>query len=808
MSKIFNFNKLLLVSLLFLLLSQSVFAQSSCGNIVSEWWNWVHGNGSFPEGQIVTPITNCGNPFAADFMSDVNYPHTITINGQRVVQGNTIYVPIGGYNENFVIESQVFTDNFNNVSIEIFRHEEGGYKNVFLLEEPYIEFKAGTYTLVSSEGFLTVNKSDYIHKFFARLFPIANAQELLTNIRRTITFTVVEGDPGASNVLFLPGLMGSRLFEGETQRWEGGDTHAQRLYLNSEGKSINSIEAKEVIDTFDGFLNVDIYKSFLADLENYKNNNQINDYQAVPYDWRLSFSDILSDGVIENTLRSLASSSPTGRVSIVAHSNGGLLAKYLLSDLGDEAVALVDKLVMVGTPQLGTPKAIGALLHGYKAGIPFSLSSTRARDIARNMPGMYQLLPFNNYYTGLGSSISTPYVTFDDGSTTQAFTDNFGFAITSDELHDFLAGTEGRLQPAYSNLKLPAVGNSRLIQEAQLAQDIISSWQPPQGIEVHQIAGVGEPTLAGIDYKNVSSCNTFSPLVNHQTKVFCSDTLSYKPRIVYDGDGTVVIPSALTMGESDQSVKRWWVDLNSFNEGLGSNFLSVDHKNLLETGSLRSLVFGNILFKSSQLVPQYISNIQPSLPKDNRLYFTLHSPLHLSAVDEDGNEVAENISEISGAWYESFGEVQMLSIPKNHNFTVYLKGYDEGSFTLEIEEYENDTQVNYSVFSGIPNTANTMASINFSEGTLATASDLIIDYDGDGAIDLELTVSLSETVSLPRVDEELESPEIKKRPSSSGYFSRLEEDDDSEEDVNILYIELLKLIIKLLELRLSLFVSN
>jgi len=62
MSKIFNFNKLLLVSLLFLLLSQSVFAQSSCGNIVSEWWNWVHGNGSFPEGQIVTPITNCGNP--------------------------------------------------------------------------------------------------------------------------------------------------------------------------------------------------------------------------------------------------------------------------------------------------------------------------------------------------------------------------------------------------------------------------------------------------------------------------------------------------------------------------------------------------------------------------------------------------------------------------------------------------------------------------------------------------------------------------------------------------------------------------
>jgi len=738
-------------------------------------------------------------------MSDVNYPHTITINGQRVVQGNTIYVPIGGYNENFVIESQVFTDNFNNVSVEIFRHEGGDYKNVFLLEEPYIEFKTGTYTLVSEDGLLTVSKSNYIQKFFSRLFPIVHAQELLTNIRRTVTFTVVEGDPSASNVLFLPGLMGSRLFEGETQRWEGGDTHAQRLYLNSEGKSINSIEAKEVIDTFDGFLNVDIYKSFLADLENYKNNNQINDYQVVPYDWRLSFADILSDGVIENTLRDLAFSSPTGRVSIVAHSNGGLLAKYLLSDLGDEAVALVDKLVMVGTPQLGTPKVIGALLHGYKAGIFLTLSDARARDIARNMPGMYQLLPFNNYYNGLGSSISTPYVTFDDGSTTQAFTDNFGFAITPDELHGFLSGTEGRSHPEYSNLKLPAVGNSRLIQEAQLAQDIISSWQPPQGIEVHQIAGVGEQTLAGIDYRNFEDCKTLTPLVNHLAKVFCTDTLSYKPRIVYDGDGTVVTPSALVMGEN---ANKWWVDLVSFNEDYTGLFdLNMSHSYLLEIDSLRFLIFENILLGSNLSLPQYIHNTELVIDKGDRLYFTLHSPLHLSAVDEGGNEVAENISEIPEAWYESFGEVQMLSIPKNHNFTVYLKGYDEGSFTLEIEDYENATQVNYSVFSGIPNTANTMASINFSEGTLATASDLIIDYDGDGTIDLELATSLTEPVSLPRVDEELESPEIKEKPAGGGHFSRLEEDDD-DGDVNNLYIELLKLVLKLLELRLRLLVGN
>src|SRR5690606_32057386 len=109
-----------------------------------------------------------------------------------------------------------------------------------------------------------------------------------------------------------------------------------------------------------------------------------------------------------------------------------------------------------GVPQLGTPQAIGSLLHGYNAGLPeiypFVLSPERARDLALNMPMIYQLMPFSDYYNGEGASVATPYVTFEDGPATQAFIDRYGYAITPDELEDFLNGAEGRDQVAYDDL--------------------------------------------------------------------------------------------------------------------------------------------------------------------------------------------------------------------------------------------------------------------------------------------------------------------------------------------------------------------
>ena len=558
-----------------------------------------------------------------------------------------------------------------------------------------------------------------------------------------------------SSVLFLPGIMGSRLYEDGEKRWEpSGEEDVQALYLDAEGKSISAdTTAAEVIDEIP-ITGGNIYKSFLADLAAASSTGAIAGYAVIPYDWRLSIPDILADGDLEETLRTLAASSQTGKVAIVAHSNGGLLTKALVSALGAEASGLIDQLILVGVPQLGTPQAVGALLHGYDTGLPFdwfplTLSPERARDFAKNAPFAYHLLPHSDYYSNAGASITTPLVVFETGEATQAFIDAYGMVVgNADELRGFLLGTEGRAAPAYDDLEHPSLGNTALLSYAEtLQQEIGSSWQAPEGITVHQIAGIGEDTLAGITYKTVRECTRF--ILASKICLAYENKLSYTPETVIDGDGTVVVPSALAMSDSAENVRRWWMDLKNNNKDNDRRWIfRLDHGDIFEVSELRAFIFDNLLTSATDSLPEYVSNLAPEFTAENRLRFVLHSPLALSVTDSESNEINETVSTILGATYTRYGEVQVITIPVDANPTVTLIGVDDGSFTLEIEEYEGDTQVAYSAFSGIPSSANTLATMSFPDGTIQNAEELTVDYDGDGIIDFTLAPEDGEEITL------------------------------------------------------------
>jgi pimeloyl-ACP methyl ester carboxylesterase len=552
-------------------------------------------------------------------------------------------------------------------------------------------------------------------------------------------------DPCVSNILFLPGIMGSRLDEGGERRWEpGDDADIVALKLDEDGKSLSpNVEATEVIDIFDGplFVDVGVYGSFLEDLEEKRAEGTIAEYAAVPYDWRLSFSDILADGSIEATLRALAASSKTGKVAIVAHSNGGLLAKALINALGDDASDLVDQLILVGVPQIGTPKAAGTILHGYDAGALFVISDERARDFAKNAPFIYQLLPHADYASFAGASIETPVVSFEGSEATQLFFDAYGSVIDSQaEMKNFLTGVEGRGDPVFEDLKNPAKGNGDLFDAASaLEQEIGSLWQPPTGVEVHQIAGIGEDTLAGITYKTVQECTEYIPAI--RVCLAYESRLSYTPQEVVDGDGTVVVPSALAMSTSSEQVKRWWVDLDDYHSAHSTQLgpYRKNHKNLFEIDELRAHIFKQIFDSTPSAPPTYIFESAPNIEDTNRLRFTLHSPLTLSATANDG------------AVYPAtrYGEVQVLTLPANLKPTLSLKGEKDGSFTLNIEELEGGVLVATTTFSGIPSSASTSVVIAFPDGTIENAGDLTVDYEGDGVTDFALAPEGSEEVSIP-----------------------------------------------------------
>lgn len=554
-----------------------------------------------------------------------------------------------------------------------------------------------------------------------------------------------------SSVLFLPGIMSTRLSENGERRWEpGGEGDIERLYLDEHGKSQNDIEIEAVIGTFDGpsLANIDIYRSFLHKLEEARTDGDIAAYTAHPYDWRLSFDDILADGAIVNEVRRLATSSHTEKVTIVAHSNGGLLAKALVNQLGDEASSLIDQIIFVGVPQLGTPQAIGALLHGFEAGVPFRYSSARARDFAQNAPMSYQLLPQSDYYRNSGADISTPLVTFEDGSETQKFIDEYGYAVSnSAELHEFLVGDE-RSDPAYADLKNPARVNEMLLTNAETAvSEIGSDWQPPTGIDIHQIAGTGELTLSGITYKTVDHCDRAISVLDAWYCASSSKSLTYSPVRTIDGDGTVVAPSALAMSDASESVKRWWINLNKYND----ENLNRDHKNLFEITEVYSLIF-DYLIKDEELPSfKYIDTSAPDTGAGDQLTFILHSPLAMSFVDDEGNIVSETYTESNEALFHRYGEVQVLDVYEDESFTVQLDGLAEGSFALEIIEYEDGQTVSTTTFSAIPTSTTTTAKMEFTRSSIEAAGELEVDYDGDGSTDIVLEPETGETITAPEV---------------------------------------------------------
>lgn len=570
-----------------------------------------------------------------------------------------------------------------------------------------------------------------------------------------------------SNVLFIPGLEASRLYRSgsvlEDQLWEpNNDGDVEDLFLDENGKSVqDGIYTRDVIDEKNVLIvgQGNVYLSFLDDLKAWKEDKHlINDYGVAPYDWRMQLEDILSSGnkdvsgniyysgsvgatltpyIIEE-LHRLAKNSKTGKVTIVAHSNGGLVTKALVEKLGaEEASKLIDNVIFVAVPQAGTPQAVGAVLHGYDQGLPFDsfspiLSQETARTLAINMPSTYNLLPSQSYFT----YVDNPVVKFDDSDLLAEFRSRYGTTIHSSEmLKNFITDTRRSASSTPGDVVYPAVGNSLLYSKAESVHTLYDTWTPPADIKLYEVAGWGEDTLSTIQYYRglKSECikDAFTHLVLDCKFV---PTIMYRPIEVVEGDGTVVVPSALWTPTSS-TTKKYWVNLREYDSKIR---YERKHADILEVPELRTLVENILANKEVSL--SFISTTTPiAVTTDNRLRFVLHSPLNLSAVDGLGNIVNSATSTIPGARYKHYGEVQVLTVPKNTSFALNLDGYASGSFTLDIDEVDgNNNIVASSTIEAVPSATTTKARIDFTDGTIQNMSPLVVDYDGNGTNDFKI----------------------------------------------------------------------
>jgi len=223
---------------------------------------------------------------------------------------------------------------------------------------------------------------------------------------------------GQPPLIVIPGAFGSQLRHRTTGQeiWPESDTSL--MFSNYDNIEV-AIDAETLepitsdVDAFDIFrdgLGQDFYGRLLKTLEKiggyrrmYPGQTPEADgryFYVYPYDWRLD--NVRSVQGLHDLIEQLAvdHGKPDLQVDILGHSNGGLLGRYYArfgtaDMLRDGAVRpdwngshRIRRLLMVGTPNLGTMQPVLSYVRGEEIGL-----GSIAPDIVATCPGTMQLMP-------------------------------------------------------------------------------------------------------------------------------------------------------------------------------------------------------------------------------------------------------------------------------------------------------------------------------------------------------------------------------------------------------------------------------
>jgi hypothetical protein len=213
-------------------------------------------------------------------------------------------------------------------------------------------------------------------------------------------------------LIFLPGITGSVLQKDKKDVW-AITTESVAGALTTLGQNLQGLELKDdpkgVDDLGDGvvatglfpdvhlipgFSKIDGYSGVRAALSQRLNLDGAQNYIEFPYDWRRD------NRVAARKLARLvpvwlaqwkkASGNEDAKVVFIAHSMGGLVARYYLECL--EGWRYARKLITFGTPYRGSLNALDSLSNGYgKTFSRFSMADISA--LMRSFTSVYQLLP-------------------------------------------------------------------------------------------------------------------------------------------------------------------------------------------------------------------------------------------------------------------------------------------------------------------------------------------------------------------------------------------------------------------------------
>ncbi|MEC0248475.1 S8 family serine peptidase [Paenibacillus chitinolyticus] len=404
------------------------------------------------------------------------------------------------------------------------------------------------------------------------------------------------------------------------------------------------------------------------------------------YDFRLDNS--ITAQQLEERINEVLSSRGIDKVSIVAHSMGGLVAtKYIANGNSSK----VDKLITLGTPFLGSPKSVYTLQTGrFLDDFRDLVLKKYLKPLALNMQSIYQLIPNESYFL----YNNTHYLK------AKYFNNWYEKDVTAPQ--ESYQDTKYFLANSVAGFKK---GLLNIAENYHYSFELVKSLN---AVDSYQIIGENKATIGEI----ITSYQKKNGLYVQSGKVDINPV---------NGDGTVPIISA-NIG-------------NLLNKN--AYYVRAEHSNIPSNYSARNAVKNILLNKKDSIQ-------LPRVPKSSRKFkLKIECPVDLHVYDSLGNhmgrtkgeEYAEDIE--SGSYFES--DDMKIAFLNKDNYNLVLKGTGEGEMTYTLQEWdEADKLVKTIRFDNVAIHPTTQITSNTN---LDDQIVLKVDNEGDGIVDTIITPS-------------------------------------------------------------------
>ena len=686
-----------------------VEGQSNGDSAVSVIWDR-----KIPAGKEETYITRYG---LSELAQDLRPPLETTLSGDSEVSIDNEKMEYAPYPLTIYIQNIGKAD-AKNVTVDIELPEGLKVKGEENLQTKFPEIKVGQIKEINKQIIVRGNLSkDEILKIKVRI-KAENVEE------KIITKDIKIPKLPRKAIIVLPGIVASRLYKNvnnkrEKMLWEPNlfnySNNIPFLACDENGNSINKVipehssidnngnrlvEKVEAVSQEYGAK--DTYGKLVKSL--YNEFGKQYDVYFYSYDWRKSNSENAE------LLETFINEKEYKKINFVAHSMGGLIASEFLRR-NNENINKVEKLITLGTPYLGAPKALYTLETGnfFDNLILDLVLKGPFQSVVNNFCSVYELLPTDKYF----SLNNTTYVRRADVDTSYHQPRLYYKAIRRkmdyNETYNLIS------ERAWAKNLMSKTLKSMLPSSKRFHNGIFNGRHITDYVDLYAIIGYGKNTLMQIEeaYKD-----------GKYDKTLDITTLN-------GGDGTVPVISA-TIG-------------NTINRNRDF-FINEEHAKLAENKDVIEFVI-NILNNTKS----HSINISDELPlkinkkgwlfnRQTYIKLKIECPVSLSMTDLHGdvwaevsNETTYNKNSERGDFY-SLGKDNDIKIAYLHqqDNNVLLTGTDNGVMKYTASIFDSGYETNRVVFRNVPITKTTKI---YTDTDFNGGLNLKVDEDSDGNID-------------------------------------------------------------------------